>query len=821
MISTLKNIKMSNSLQYIEVAVEFNSRNLYTYCISADAAGKIKKGSRILVPFGRRELTGYVDKITVLKKPAEYKIREISYIINEKPLISESIIRLCLWASNHYLSPPGYLYRCAYPPGTNITSKLMVSVNEERPRDESAPPLSEKEKDILRLVEEKKNMSVKALKKISSSKSIYSLILKLKEKGFIKTFQKIEKPQTSGKFKRIIHRVNSFDFLREDVGKKLGKNQSALLELLEAKGKVSLEFAVKKTSIGSSSLKKLESSGFIKITKEREYRTPEYIIDKDASHPHTLNHHQAVATEKILDAVKEKRSEKFYLHGITGSGKTEIYMHIIRYLLSINRQALLLVPEISITPQTMARFKSRFPGKTAVLHSSLSAGERYDEWFRIYEGKAQIVIGTRSAVFAPLKDTGVIIMDEEHDDSYKQNEIPSYDARDIAAKRGELESVPVVFASASPSVDSFYKAKTGEYTYLHLPERATGIPLPSVNIIDMKKEKNKNISAELIKEVQGACDKKEQTILFLNRRGFHRTIHCTGCGTTLTCKDCSVSLVLHRSDNLMHCHYCDSVTKMPPLCPSCGQKKLKGAGRGTESLEEEIQGFFPERIIQRFDKDSLKGNKTLPEILDEFKKGNIDILVGTQMLSLGHDYPNVSVVGIIAADQELNFPDFRAAERAFQILLQVSGRCGRKNIKGKSLVQTYQPNHYILDSLKNHDYESFYENELLFRKKFNYPPFSRLINITFSGKKQIDVKKCAFSFLPLLKKNISSQSVKILGPAEPLHWKIRGKYRRQIIIKYNSGHREIISAIEKSLNSASHFRRSVLVNIDVNPSNLL
>lgn len=812
---------MNDSLKYIEVAVEFNSRNLYTYCISGELIEKIEVGSRILVPFGKRELTGYVEKINDKIELGTYKIKEISFIIDEKPLISKNIIQLCRWASNHFLAPQGYLYRCAYPPGTNIASNLLISKNNEISTDEYIPYLSEKERTLLRLIGGKKFISVKTLNKNASVKSIYTLVSQLKEKGIIRSWQKTGKPKSSEKFKTTIRKIDQLDFAGESGKDKLGKNQINLLRLLEASGEIDSDEALRKTGISPASLKSLESMGLIKTAKERTYRMPEYETDRELSQSLELNVSQSKAAEKIIKAVKGKENITFLLHGITGSGKTEIYMQVIQYLLSIKKQALLLVPEIALTPQIVSRFRARFPGKTAVLHSSLSKGERYDEWYRIYEGKAQITIGTRSAVFAPLKNIGIIIIDEEHDNSYKQDETPCYDARELAMKLGELESVPVVLGSASPSVESFYKAETGEYTYLYLPERATGTPLPSVNIVDMKKEKNKIISSELAVNVQNACEKGEQIILFLNRRGYHRIVHCTSCGAILTCKNCSVSLVLHRSDNMMHCHYCDSITRKPLLCPSCGKKKMKGLGRGTELLEEEIGRILQGKRIQRFDKDSLKGKKKLSHILSEFKKGDIDVLAGTQMLSLGHDYPNVTLVGVIAADLELNFPDFRAAERAFQILLQVSGRCGRNNIPGTSYIQTYQPDHYVLESLKKHDYESFYKKEILFRKNFKYPPFSKLINITFSGRKQIDVKKASHLFTVILKKRIPLEKARILGPAEPLRWKIRGKYRRQILIKYINDYPEIKEAIDKSISDDFQIIKNVFITIDVNPANLL
>ncbi|RMF96892.1 MAG: primosomal protein N' [Candidatus Schekmanbacteria bacterium] len=810
---------MDDSLKYIRVAVEFNTRNLYTYAISEESLGKIKRGSRVLVPFGKREITGYVEEILDNKDTNGYQIKEISFVIDEEPLISDDMIRLCHWASEYFLSPIAFFYRCAYPPGSNFASSLKIAKKEEIKVDEYFPLLSDKEKELLNIIEDKKAVTVKSLKKKYNFKNVYTLISKLREKGIIESFQKIGKPKISEKLATIICRGENFDEAENRA--KLGSNQLKLIELIKKEERVEFSIASKITGITHNSLKSLEKAGFIKTDKIRIYRKPDYEISTEHETSLKLTSYQAIAFQKIIEAIDKAKSTVFLLHGITGSGKTEIYLQLIQYVLSKGKNALLLVPEISLTPQMLSRFRARFGDKVAVLHSSLSYGERYDEWYRIYNGKAQIVIGTRSAVFAPIGNLGVVVIDEEHDDSYKQEEIPNYDAREIALKRAEFESIPVVLGSASPSIESYYKAKKGEYCILSLPERATGIPLPIVKLIDMKREKNKVISKELRETIQESCRRSEQAILFLNRRGYNRIVQCYSCGAILTCRDCSVSLVLHRSDNLLHCHYCGALSKKPPLCPLCKKEKLKGIGIGTESLEAEIKEILKGKRVQRFDKDALTGKKSLSAILETFKKGEIDVLVGTQMLSLGHDYPNVTLVGVIAADQELNFPDFRAAERAFQILLQVSGRCGRSNLPGISLIQTYQPDNYVLEALKNHDYESFYEKEILFREKFKYPPFSKLINITFSGIRQVEVKKTALSFKSVLKEKISSKTVQILGPAEPLRWKIRGKYRRQILIKYTDEPQAVKKALDEILKNEFSRKKGVMISIDVDPVNLL
>lgn len=500
-----------------------------------------------------------------------------------------------------------------------------------------------------------------------------------------------------------------------------------------------------------------------------------------------LTPHQNDAYQRIVASVHARKNGVFLLHGITGSGKTEVYMHLIRELLKESRGSIVLVPEISLTPQTVNRFHSRFGGELAIIHSRLPASRRVSEWHRIRNGEAKVVVGARSAVFSPVRDLGLIIIDEEQESSYKQDETPRYHTRDVAIKRVQLEKAVLVLGSATPSLEAFYASSTGLIERVTLPERIEKRPLPIVDIVDMRRNRDghgpKIFSARLEESVRESLAKKEQVMLLLNRRGFSTYLHCSSCGHVMTCEHCRIALAYHADKGALLCHLCQYRAAPPRLCPGCQKNYLHYFGIGTQKVAMEAQKLFPGAKIGRMDADSTSRKHSHEDILGAFKKKEIDILIGTQMIAKGHDFPNVSLIGVISADTALYIPDFRAAERTFDLLTQVAGRAGRGDVPGKVLIQTNVPTHYSVQCAKEHDYVGFFEKELSFRQELLMPPFTRLIQIVLSGRAEKEVMRQVLGLAKLLREQRGHETYEVLGPAPSLNSKEKGQFRWNVFLK--------------------------------------
>jgi primosomal protein N' (replication factor Y) len=497
-----------------------------------------------------------------------------------------------------------------------------------------------------------------------------------------------------------------------------------------------------------------------------------------------------MALHHIKEALRERRFSVVLLHGVTGSGKTEVYLQAIDEALKLGRGAIVLVPEISLTPQTVEGFKSRFAENVAVLHSRLSAGERLDEWEKLREGKARVVVGARSAVFAPIRDLGLIVVDEEHEHTYKQEETPRYHARDLTVMRGTLENATVILGSATPSLESSWNAAIGKYRVFHLPRRIQNRPLPGVAIVDMREEikrtgKMSFFSRRLLGAMEERLAKGEQVILFLNRRGFSPIMICRRCGFVQKCPHCSVSLTTHHEGGAMVCHLCGYVAVPPDRCPSCRSPHLRFPGLGTQKLELMVSKLFPEYRVGRMDTDSMTGKDAHAEALGAFRRGELRILLGTQMIAKGLHFPNVTLVGVMCADTALHLPDFRAAERTFQLLTQVAGRAGRGEVHGEVIVQTYAPNHPAIIAAGQQDYEAFYRQEIRFRQELGYPPVKRFVVVTLRGRNGEAVRWIGTRLAALLKGSAPPE-IEVLGPAPAPIARARGQYRWQLILKGES-----------------------------------
>lgn len=592
---------------------------------------------------------------------------------------------------------------------------------------------------------------------------------------------------------------------------KLGEGQRRIIETVKSEG---LVLRKKLVEISVSSLKTLAKKGILVEEKKEHYRVAykEGKLEKKEL---------TISQKRVVAEVVNNPTDVYLLHGVTGSGKTEVYMEMIDHYLKLGKSSIMLVPEISLTPQMVNRFQRRFGDKIAAIHSALSDGEKYDEWRRICKGEASIVIGARSAVFAPLDNIGIIIIDEEHSDSYKQSDPnPRYSAKEIALIRGKYHDCPVVFGSATPSLEVMARAKKGVYKLLSLPNRVNGKELPFVNIVDMNKEiqnSKGHFSSVLIDKIRSSLDRNEQVILLLNRRGYSSFVTCKNCGYAFKCPNCDITLTYHKSSNTLRCHYCGYGEKVYNECPSCHEKSLSNLGVGTQKVEEELQDLFPSSKILRMDYDTTSKKGMHEKMINAFKNHEYDILLGTQMVAKGLDFSNVTLVGVINADTALNLPDFRSSENTFSLLSQVAGRSGRSEKEGYVVIQTYNPDHYAINYTKRHDYLGFYEQEMLIRKQLKYPPYFYLCNIRISGKDSQYILNEAMKIKRSLERNLLSTI--ILGPSTASIFKINNIFRYNIILKYKK-EKNIYSVLNKVI---EHYKADskIKIDIDFNPSQML
>lgn len=572
-------------------------------------------------------------------------------------------------------------------------------------------------------------------------------------------------------------------------------------------------------------LKRLEKLGIVKILEQEVERSPLSNKNIMKSYPFNPTEEQEIIIKNIEKSLVKNKFEEILLNGVTGSGKTEVYLQLIQRAIEQDKQAIVLVPEISLTPLMIERFVGRFGDRVSVLHSRLSIGEKYDQWRKIKNNEASVVIGPRSAIFAPCERLGVVIIDEEHDQSYKSDNTPKYHVRDIARKRCQIEKSILILGSATPDISTFYRAKSNEITYYEMNNRTNKKPLPAVEIIDMRQELangNKSMfSQRLREEIAKNLEKKEQTILFLNRRGYSTFIICRSCGFVMKCRNCNIALTYHMNKDSLICHYCGYSTQNPTICPVCKSNYIRHFGTGTQKIEEEIKKIFPQASVVRMDLDTTTGKDGHEKILNRFKNEKIDILIGTQMVSKGHDFHNVTLVGVMSADTTLNIDDYRATERTFQLLTQVSGRAGRGELSGRSIIQTYESENYSIILASNHDYKKFYEQEILLRKQLNYPPFCDIISYTIMGENESEVINTSHQLFDKMKyeKEKFNLELTLLGPNPAPLSKIKNNYRWRIIIKMNSNNEilDILQNIIKQLQISANIK----IGIDFNPLNML
>ncbi len=615
--------------------------------------------------------------------------------------------------------------------------------------------------------------------------------------------------------------------LHSNGDEKLTETQQRVISTLESNGPMSLQSLLQNASVSASAISSLAKKTRVEVYDEAIRRDPfnsptPFRVEAD----HTLTAAQSSVLEQIEQQMNSAAYAAFLLHGVTGSGKTEIYMRAMQQALNRDRSAMMLVPEIALTPVFSRQLRARFGDQVAIFHSSLQRGERFDEWTRVRNGEARVVIGTRSAVFAPIKNLGLIVVDEEHESSYRQQESPYYNARDVAIVRAQKESATVVLGSATPSLESFHNARKGKYRLLTLPQRIAARPMAAARIIDMRTVfarhgKPRVFSDELLEAIRETRERNEQSIILLNRRGYSSFILCRSCGETIQCPNCDVTLTYHRSERVIVCHYCNHRAPVPRVCPSCGKKYIYYVGEGTEQIEEMLKLLFPALRVARIDRDTTARRKVFEQSLADFSAGRIDTLVGTQMLAKGHDFPNVTLVGVVSVDAGLALPDFRSAERTFQLITQVAGRAGRGNRPGKVLIQTYHPYHYALRHACAQDYEGFYDEELRYRQNHSYPPFVALASLLIHGPDLGRVRADSLELRRQLDLANQERKCRILGPAPAPLSRLKGEHRFQMLIKSRSRKnlREIADAAMKALAESGVNLRSI--NLEIDPVSIM
>jgi primosomal protein N' (replication factor Y) len=613
--------------------------------------------------------------------------------------------------------------------------------------------------------------------------------------------------------------------LSNQTEQKLTDTQRRVLATIQD-GPMSLQALLKTADVSASTITSLEKKTLLEVYDEAIRRDPLAETFGIADAEHTLTPAQSSVLTQIEQQMNSGAYSAFLLHGVTGSGKTEIYMRAMNKALSLGQSAMMLVPEIALTPVFSRRLRARFGDQVAIFHSSLQKGERFDEWTRVRNGEARVVIGTRSAVFAPVKNLGLIVVDEEHESSYRQQESPYYNARDVAIVRAQKESATVVLGSATPSLESFHNARKGKYHFVALPERIGARPMAEAKIIDMRTVfarhgKPRVFSDELLEGIRETRERGEQAIILLNRRGYSSFIMCRSCGETIQCPNCDVTLTYHRSERVIVCHYCNHREAVPRVCPSCGKKYIYYVGEGTEQLEEMLRLLFPALRVARIDRDTTARRKVFEQSLADFSAGRIDTLVGTQMLAKGHDFPNVTLVGVVSVDAGLALPDFRSAERTFQLITQVAGRAGRGDRPGRVLIQTYHPYHYALRHACAQDYDSFYEEELRYRQNHSYPPFVALASLLVHGPDLGKVRNDSLELRKQLDAVNQERKCRVLGPAPAPLSRLKGEHRFQILIKSRSRKdlREIADAALRAVAESGVNLRSI--NLEIDPVSIM
>lgn len=805
--------------EFASIALPLAVHDTFTYAIPASLRDGVRLGSRVEVPLGTKVTTGFVVSLLDEAPAGASKIKPIRSVLDdEEPALTPEIIELCRWAAEYYIAPLGEMLRVALPANMASRGRRQATLTATREMIDAALEQKQILESDLAVVAELAKRPLPTATLFEEMKVSRTALDRLRHAGLVAIGDRFRDAEGV--------RYDRFVILESDPGGLTPKQQTAADLLRERGGELSVR-ALEHAGISAAVLSALAKKQVIRIERRpRRHTLDAFLAGLEGTAVGEIRY--SSEQRAAIAAVKEGLGAfaPFLLEGVTGSGKTEVYIELMREVVKRGEQALLLVPEISLTPVFAARLKERFGERIAILHSNLSASERYDQWWRARRGEVDVAIGPRSALFTPFQRLGLIVVDEEGDGAYKQEETPRYNARDLAVVRAQFRKIPVVLGSATPSLESRENAARGKYTLLEMKSRVEARPLPDVEIVDLRHERAEKddkgfviFSTRLQEALREAFEANEQAIILINRRGYAPYLLCRECGHEFRCRDCSVTLTVHRREQLLVCHYCGLRKPLPSKCPLCQGEVLQPIGFGTEKVEERFRRDFPDVPVAVLDRDSTRKKGSLVGILDAFRRGDTRALIGTQMLSKGHHFPNVTLTGVLNADSILGYPDFRSAEKTFYLLTQVAGRAGRGELRGKVMIQTAFPTHYAIQHALRHDYESFYEAEIQFRKTFHYPPVTAMIALLFRGENLTDVERAARDCGRMLEEAVQPiPGTRIQGPAPAPLARIKGVWRYQILLR-SPQRTNLRRAVEAVLLPRKW--KGVEVAIDVDPINIL
>ncbi len=819
---------------YAEVALPLRLSQTFTYRLPLALQREAQVGARLFVPFGRKLATAYIVALHDALDPADglddAVIKDAEELLDAEPLLTPEVLDITRWISEYYAAPWGEVLKAALPAGLNQTIEQIISITSEG-RDELAR-LSEKKLTttkarLLQFLAVEGTTTMREMARELGATQAAKATRELAGAGWLTSSQHAKSAQAKAKRRKAV-RLLPPEAHHESGARALTAAQQRIVNaLITGGGEMYFAELLEEAQASVSSIQTLERRGVLEVFVREVRRDPLAGAKLPSTDELQLTDEQAAALKEIQEAQSTGEYAAFLLHGVTGSGKTEIYIRAMRHALMQGRSAMMLVPEIALTPVFSRRLRAHFGESVAIFHSSLTTGERFDEWSRIRRGAARVVIGTRSAVFAPVNNLGIIVVDEEHEASYRQQESPFYNGRDTAVVRALKESAVVVLGSATPSLESFQNARGKKYHYLQLSNRIANRAMARAEIVDMRESfrtagKQEVFSTQLLDAIGETHARGEQSIVLLNRRGYSSFVLCRTCGERMQCANCDVTMTFHRSERSMICHYCNLRERVPDACPACRGQFIYFIGEGTEQIEEILQKRFPALRIARLDRDTTSRRNTYEKAILRFAAGELDMLVGTQMIAKGHDFPNVTLVGVVSVDAGLSMPDFRSAERAFQLITQVAGRAGRGELPGRVLIQTFHPHHYALRHACAQDYDAFFEEEILYRKNLNYPPFVALASLLIHGEDFTRVQTTADELRRTLDDANTDRACRILGPAPAPLARLRGEHRLQILLKSRNRPR-LRAVVEMAMAAAGQVRGCDIqsVNVEIDPVNLM
>jgi primosomal protein N' (replication factor Y) (superfamily II helicase) len=813
---------------FAEVAIPLNLHQTFTYRLPSSFGASAKPGCRVLVPFGKQLITGYiVDLFESLEaagqSPEEHEIKDVEELFDTEPLVTSELLDLTKWIADYYYAPWGEVMKSCLPAGINAEVETIVSITDEGRAAltaSSAKRSQSTKMQALAAVAEEGMITSSALAKQFDKARATALVREFERSGYVTLTRQMLSAQVKPKRQQAVRLIERAPI---EGSKPLNEQQEKVIRILfDSPEPIAFAQLAEMADVSASVIRTLEKRGFIEVFMREVRRNPLGHLKLQSSQDGiVLAPKQQAALAQIVEKLDERKYAAFLLHGVTGSGKTEIYLRAMRAALDRGKSALMLVPEISLTPMFARRLRANFGDAVAILHSSLSDGERLDEWNRIRQGEARVCIGARSAIFAPLENIGLIVVDEEHEASYRQEESPRYHGRDTAIMRASRAQAIVILGSATPSMESFHNANTDKYHYIRLDERFGGRRLARVEVVDMREVftrhgKQQVFSDEMKDAIRGNHERGEQTLVLLNRRGYSSFTLCRSCGHTARCPNCDVTLTYHKSDARLICHYCNHQERLPRSCPDCEGPFIYYVGEGTEQIEALLKEMFPQLRISRLDRDTTRRRGAFEKLLNEFASGDIDLMVGTQMIAKGHDFHNVTLVCVVSVDAGLGMPDFRSAERTFQLLTQVAGRAGRGEKDGRVIIQSYHTEHYALDFARAQNYEGFYEHEINFRRNMRYPPFVALINVLIKHSEFARAANLATELAGLIRAADTENVLRVLGPAPAPIARLKGEHRVQVLIKtrYRRQAREALDAAMSAMKEAGRDLRMVTIEVD-------